>query len=343
MSPSLPKIIIVTGLIFSLGSFAYAQESAHASGGDAQGVGGSVAFSIGQVVYSTHSSLAGNELQGVQQRYEMAKVFSALELATIQTPWSKTPSLPTTVTIQTTEGQFIRVGVNWDVKPLNVFKRGTYSLSGSLELPAYVANPSKVNAPLKIQVLPKAPPRDFSLTNSTFTGNAETFFIPIGGFAVDDPLDNIHEIRLLGDGYDNSLFEIKGNILFWSTASAAAGKTKFTIIAQVTDRDGNTLEKFFEINRLRPESSSLAITNTFTPNGDGVNETWGVPELRFFQNVRIQIFDRGGFLVFYTEDPDVRWDGKNKGKDLPIGTYYWVISINETGETRRGMLNLLRK
>jgi hypothetical protein len=47
--------------------------------------------------------------------------------------------------------------------------------------------------------------------------------------------------------------------------------------------------------------------------------------------------------VFYTENPDIRWDGKFKGRELPIGTYYWVISVKETGESRRGMLNLLRK
>jgi hypothetical protein len=32
-----------------------------------------------------------------------------------------------------------------------------------------------------------------------------------------------------------------------------------------------------------------------------------------------------------------------KLKELPIGAYYWVISVNETGESRRGVLNLLRK
>jgi gliding motility-associated-like protein len=343
MSPSLPKIIIVTGLIFSLGSFAYAQESVHASGGDAQGVGGSVAFSVGQVVFTTHSSSTGIEAQGVQQRYEMAKVAFALEEAQLTTPWSKTPNLPSYVNIQTTEGQFIRVGVTWKTSPLNVYKRGTYTLSGSLVLPSYVANPSQVNAQLQIQVLPKAPPRDVNLTNSSFLGKSQTFFIPVGAFVVDDPLDNIHSIQLWGEGYDNALFEVKNNILFWSTANPAPGRKNFTLLVRVTDRDGNTLEKFFEIQRTYPETSDLEISNTFTPNGDGVNDTWGVPDLRFYQNVRIQIFDRGGLLVFSSESPDVRWDGSQKGKDLPIGTYYWVITIGETGETRRGMLNLLRK
>lgn len=320
-----------------------AQESANTAGGDIIGISGSVAFTIGQVVYTTHSDVSGSKAQGVQQRYELAKVSRVMEVAIIQTPWSKLPSLPTTVNIETTEGQYVRAGVNWNLATLNVFKRGMYTLSGSLILPTFVVNPSKVVAQIRIQVLPKDPPKDLSLTNAIFTGSVDNFFISVGAFLVDDPVDDVHEIRLYGKGYDNGLFEIKGSSLYWSSINAAPGRTNFSIVVQVTDRDGNTLEKFFEIIRIRPSSSSLVIPNTFTPNGDGSNDTWGVPALRFYEQVRIQIFDRGGLLIFATENPDLRWDGKQKGKELPIGTYYWVISVKETGEIRRGMLNLLRK
>jgi hypothetical protein len=47
--------------------------------------------------------------------------------------------------------------------------------------------------------------------------------------------------------------------------------------------------------------------------------------------------------LFYTENPDVRWDGTYEGKELPIGSYYWVIEIGETGEARRGIVNLIRE
>lgn len=330
-------------LIIGLSISSYAQESAHSAGGDIFGSGGSVAYSVGQVVYSTRVGVSGIEAQGVQQRYEIAKVSRALEVAIIQTPWSKLPSLPTTVNIQTTEGQFVRVGVNWNLSTLNVFKRGIYTLSGSLILPTFITNPSKIESQIRVQVLPKDPILDVNLINTIFVVTGDQFFISVGAFLVDDPVDDVHEIRLMGKGYDNSLFEIKGHDLFWSSLDAAPGRESFSIVVQVTDRDGNTLEKFFEITRIRPSSSSLSIPNTFTPNGDGYNDTWGVPALRFFEQVRIQIYDRGGVLVFSTENPDERWDGKWKGKEVPIGAYFWVISIKETGESRRGMLNLLRK
>lgn len=321
----------------------YSQESTNASGGDAKGIDGSVAYSVGQVMYTVNSTSEGIVGQGVQQRFEMAKVFAALETGIIQTPWSKMPSFPTTVTIQTTEGQYVRVGVNWNTSTLNVFKRGTYTLSGSLILPSFISNLSQISASLRIQVLPKPAPRDVSLTNATFTASAETFFISIGGFVVDDPVDAIHEIRLYGRGYDNGFFEIKGNSLFWSSIDPAPGRTSFTIVVQVTDREGNTLEKFFDLIRIRPIASELVISNTFTPNGDGANDNWGVPELIFYQHVRIQIFDRSGLRVFYTEDAKQRWDGTYFKKELPIGAYYWIIEVGELNKIRRGVLNLLRK
>jgi len=324
-------------------SSSIAQESTNAAGGDISGSGGSVAYSIGQVVYTTHSEATGIKAQGVQHRHELTKVLRAMEIGLIQTPWSKMPSLPTTINIQTTEGQYVRVGVNWNLATLNVFKRGFYTIRGSLILPSFITNPTKVESEIRVQVLPKDPPKDITLSNSIFTVSVDQFFISVGTFLVNDPIDNVHEIRLYGKGYDNRLFEIKGNDLFWSSLDPAPGRTTFSIIVQVTDRDGNTLEKFFEINRLRPSFSALVIPNTFTPNGDGSNDTWGVPALRFFEEVRIQIYDRGGVLVFSTENPDERWDGKSKGKEVPIGAYFWAISVKETGESRRGMLNLLRK
>ncbi len=48
-----------------------AQEAIPASGGDAAGNGGSVSYSVGQMVYTTHSGTTGTLAQGVQQGYEI--------------------------------------------------------------------------------------------------------------------------------------------------------------------------------------------------------------------------------------------------------------------------------
>lgn len=61
--------IIVTGLLCS--GLAQAQESANTSGGDATGIGGTVAYSIGQVVYTTQTASAGSVAQGVQHAFDI--------------------------------------------------------------------------------------------------------------------------------------------------------------------------------------------------------------------------------------------------------------------------------
>jgi len=50
----------------------YAQQATTASGGDASGSGGSVAYSFGQIVYTTNTGSNGSVGQGVQQPYEIS-------------------------------------------------------------------------------------------------------------------------------------------------------------------------------------------------------------------------------------------------------------------------------
>lgn len=52
----------------------HAQEAATASGGDASGSGGSVAYSVGQVFYTTNTGTSGSVAHGVQQHFEISSV-----------------------------------------------------------------------------------------------------------------------------------------------------------------------------------------------------------------------------------------------------------------------------
>lgn len=70
------------------------------------------------------------------------------------------------------------------------------------------------------------------------------------------------------------------------------------------------------------------IPNGFTPNGDGVNDTWDVPSIWYFKNNSVQIYNRWSNKVYdknyYTGD----WAGTNKnGNPLPDGTYFYVLDL----------------
>lgn len=66
---SRPIALLAAGLLWA--GLAQAQESTNASGGDATGSGGTVAYSVGQVVYTTNTGTNGSVAQGVQQSFEI--------------------------------------------------------------------------------------------------------------------------------------------------------------------------------------------------------------------------------------------------------------------------------
>jgi len=68
------KKIKLSVLLLGIGITAQAQQATTASGGDASGSGGTVAYSVGQVVYTTNTDVSGTVSQGVQQPYEIFTV-----------------------------------------------------------------------------------------------------------------------------------------------------------------------------------------------------------------------------------------------------------------------------
>ncbi|MBK7383559.1 MAG: gliding motility-associated C-terminal domain-containing protein [Flavobacteriales bacterium] len=69
--------------------------------------------------------------------------------------------------------------------------------------------------------------------------------------------------------------------------------------------------------------------NTFTPNGDGINDVWDVPGIVDYPGSEVLIYDRWGQRVFSSNGYREPWDGTNKGRPLSEGTYYYYIQLNE--------------
>ncbi|WP_439487427.1 MBG domain-containing protein, partial [Algoriphagus sp.] len=264
----------------------------------------------------------------------------------IETPWGTAAAelkVPNEVVLITAKGEFINLAVQWDLEGYNPLNIGTSIYYGTVEIPAGLFNPEDLQPLLEVIVLAKPAPEDVTLSQNSFVAVPEQFFQEIGAFTVLDPLDDQHMFSLPEGVNDNQYFEVLDGILFWSSAEQVEGRTGFEITLVVTDRAGNVLTKDFQITRERTPLDQLEIANTFTPNGDGVNDTWGMPALRYYSGVRISVFAVGGERLFYTEDPDVRWDGMFNGKEMPVGAYLYVIEVGETGEVKRGMLNLLNQ
>lgn len=82
--------------------------------------------------------------------------------------------------------------------------------------------------------------------------------------------------------------------------------------------------------------------NTFTPNGDGVNDTWVIPNISNFPKATVEVFKRDGEKVFQSVGYPAPWDGRYRGIDLPAGTYYFIIDTKNGKPVQSGPLTIIR-
>ncbi|SEW20580.1 gliding motility-associated C-terminal domain-containing protein [Chitinophaga sp. YR573] len=88
----------------------------------------------------------------------------------------------------------------------------------------------------------------------------------------------------------------------------------------------------------------IYIPNVFTPNGDGVNETFKVYGY-IVKTIHLMIFDQWGEKLFESDSQDRGWDGVYKGKQQPSGVYMYVCRLQLLdGSTveKKGIINLIR-
>ncbi len=84
--------------------------------------------------------------------------------------------------------------------------------------------------------------------------------------------------------------------------------------------------------------------NAFSPNGDGMNDTFGIMGAGI-ESATLIIFDRYGNMVYSGEYPNARWDGTYKGADCELGVYvYWVEGKFTSGKTfiEKGNVTLMK-
>ena len=71
----------------------------------------------------------------------------------------------------------------------------------------------------------------------------------------------------------------------------------------------------------------ITIPNTFSPNGDGINDYWNIDALFTYPESITRVFDRYGRQVFQSAGYSQPWDGTSNGKPLPAGTYYYIVDL----------------
>ncbi len=149
------------------------------------------------------------------------------------------------------------------------------------------------------------------------------------------PLISIIPNTTINEGDNLVLYASGGTVFNWSPASnlsnamistpilSGVGIGSYNYVLNVRSAQGCTATDSVLITVI--PQTQIEIVDLFTPNGDGVNDTW---EINFLQNIgvySIQVFSRGGLEVMQSENYSSDWDGTFKGNALPEGTYYYII------------------
>jgi len=89
-------------------------------------------------------------------------------------------------------------------------------------------------------------------------------------------------------------------------------------------------------------TSKILAPNAFSPNGDGINDTWVIPNLSAYPGVTVDVYNRYGQLVFHSENNNKNWDGTYNGKPLPMATYYYIIDPKNNEKKIAGSVTIFK-
>jgi gliding motility-associated-like protein len=133
----------------------------------------------------------------------------------------------------------------------------------------------------------------------------------------------------------NPALGLSNNKILNPTASPTS-TTTYTLVVQTIDgclgMDKVTVSVFIDIS----------IPNTFTPNGDGINDTWNIKYLDSYANCTVDIYNRYGERVYSSIGYGIPWNGTYKGASLPTGTYYYIINLKNGLKVLSGNVTIIR-
>ncbi len=80
----------------------------------------------------------------------------------------------------------------------------------------------------------------------------------------------------------------------------------------------------------------------FTPNNDGINDSWAIKYIEGYPDCTVKIYNRTGQLVYSSIGYALPWDGRYNNNLLPTGTYYYIIDLKASGGIMSGAVTLIR-
>jgi gliding motility-associated-like protein len=152
------------------------------------------------------------------------------------------------------------------------------------------------------------------------------------------------------ENFDPLTLVLEQNNINEITAIATGGLEDYTFIF---DGDDNGTDNTYFINRtdtftvrvidangceveaqIFMEFIDIELPNFFTPDGDGMNDTWVPRNMEGFPEILTIIFDRYGRELYRITLNSTGWDGMYQGSMLPTGDYWYVVKLNGERDER---------
>jgi len=126
-----------------------------------------------------------------------------------------------------------------------------------------------------------------------------------------------------------------------SFTPVATPETSTTYTLYVTDSKNCVNSDTVSINVLKLKYDGK-ITSLFTPNGDGINDTWYLENIQEFPDNEVIVYNVYGQEVFHKKAYSNEWKGTYNGVDLPDGTYFYVLIFDSGDTVFKGSIDILR-
>jgi len=87
----------------------------------------------------------------------------------------------------------------------------------------------------------------------------------------------------------------------------------------------------------------LEVPNAFSPNGDGINDEWEISGTGWYPDIEVTIFNRWGQTVWRSgRGYPVPWDGRFRGKALPVDSYHYYLDRHDGSRPVVGTITIVR-